>query len=208
MTAAPSVAGLLLAGGRSSRFGKDKSFARLGGIRLLDRAIARLKPQVALLALNSNSDPGLFAETGLPVLADTLGGYAGPLAGVLAGLDWLGREAPEITALVTAAVDTPFYPENLVEGLVAQGGGHALVMAASDSGTHPTFALWPAALAPELAKYLESGGRKLHDWMARQKAMTAFYPPVEVAGRTVDPFFNINRPDQLQRAEALLDHAC
>ncbi|ODA66011.1 Molybdenum cofactor guanylyltransferase [Methyloligella halotolerans] len=198
------AAGLLLAGGRSSRFGADKSFATLDGAQLVDRAIARLKPQVARLAINSNGDPAGFAGTGLPVIADPIAGYAGPLAGVLAGLIWLRKTSPEIPALVTAAVDTPFFPETLVETMLSQSRGRSLVMAASESGTHPTFALWPAGLETELADYLERGGRKLHDWMARQEAAICFFPAVEIKGELVDPFFNINRPDQREAAEALL----
>ncbi|XSG81666.1 MAG: molybdenum cofactor guanylyltransferase MobA [Methyloligella sp. ZOD6] len=204
MTSRLPVAGLLLAGGRSSRFGTDKSFAALDGVQLVERAITRLGPQVARLAINSNSNPALFAKTGLPTVPDSIGGYAGPLAGVLAGLTWLRREAPEIPVMITAAVDTPFFPENLVEAMLAQSGGRKLTMAASESGTHPTFALWPAALELDLADYLERGGRKLHDWMARQEAAICFFPPVEIAGQPVDPFFNINRPDQLAAAADLL----
>ncbi len=204
MASAFPVAGLLLAGGRSSRFGEDKSFAALDGAPLIERAAARLQPQVAKLAINSNSDPAGFAETGLPVIGDPIPGYAGPLAGVLGGLIWLRRTSPEIVALVTAAVDTPFFPDNLVEAMMTQSGGRSLVMAASESGTHPTFALWPVGLEPDLAHYLERGGRKLHDWMARQEAGICFFGAAEIAGELVDPFFNINRPDQRNAAEALL----
>ncbi|MFD0988190.1 molybdenum cofactor guanylyltransferase MobA [Methyloligella solikamskensis] len=198
------VAGLLLAGGRSSRFGEDKAFATLNGTPLINRAVARLGPQVARLAINSNSDPAGFAETGLPVIADPIANYAGPLAGVLAGMIWLRKTAPEIPLLVTAAVDTPFFPENLVESLMTQSGGLSLTMAASESDTHPTFALWPVGLEQDLADYLERGGRKLHDWMGRQEAGICFFPAAEIAGELVDPFFNINRPDQREAAEALL----
>jgi molybdopterin-guanine dinucleotide biosynthesis protein A len=206
------IAGLLLAGGRSRRFGSDKADAQLGGTSLLARGIARLKPQVGSLAISANAPASLFADYGLPVLADDQGDevYAGPLAGVLAGLDWALRLAPTPRWLLTAAVDTPFFPENLADRLaaaVSEGDQMAIdriVMASSASGTHPTFALWPLPCRDALSAYLAGGGRKLHDWMRRQEAVSVVFPETRIGSATIDPFFNINTKEDLSEAAQLL----
>lgn len=200
-----AILGMVLAGGRSSRFGGDKALARLGGQSLLARAVRRIEPQVAGLAINANAPSAESGATGLPLLADRIPGHAGPLAGILSGLLWAQGVAPEAASLVTVAVDTPFFPEDLVARLAAgRTAPDRPAMAASASGTHPTFALWPLSLAPVLAGYVESGGRKLHDFMRDEAAAIVAFPEVSLPGGTADPFFNINRREDLAEAERLL----
>lgn len=209
--------GVILAGGLATRMGGgDKGLLRLGGKTLLDRVIARLAPQVRGLVLNANGDPARFAGFGLPVAPDNVEGHPGPLAGVLAGLDWAaGQGAPTI---VTAAADTPFFPADLVPRLVAASAGqrHPLVLAttpragggALKSGgggkvnRHPTFGLWPVALRDDLRAALAGGLRKVVLWTDRHDGREALFP----AG-THDPFFNVNTPEDLARAETLLEGA-
>ncbi|MEG6508536.1 molybdenum cofactor guanylyltransferase MobA [Methyloligella sp. 2.7D] len=196
------IAGLLLAGGRSSRFGRDKTQSLLGGETLLARALMRLGPQVSALAISSNADPATLSRYGRPVLADALEGYAGPLAGVAAGLAWARETIAGDGILVTAAADTPFFPEDLAARLAAAARETGTpAMAASQSGTHPTFAAWPLSVEPALADYLQGGGRKLHDFMARAGALRVEFPVERLGGTGIDPFFNINTPDDLAEAE-------
>lgn len=197
--------GVILAGGRATRMGGgDKGLLPLGDGTLLDRVIARLAPQVSGLALNANGDPSRFASLGLPVLPDSVAGYPGPLAGVLAGLDWAAGEGAE--TLVTVAADTPFFPPDLVARLEAEARGmaHPLVLAATpdpDRGRvrHPTFGLWPVALRDDLRDALGDGLRKVVLWTDRHGGREALF---DAPGR--DPFFNVNTPDDLQAAEAML----
>jgi molybdenum cofactor guanylyltransferase len=194
--------GVILAGGRATRMGGgDKGLRVVAGQRLLDRVIARLRPQVAGLALNANGDPARFAEYGLPVLADSVEGNAGPLAGVLAGLDWAAGQGAE--AIVTAAADTPFFPPDLVARLRQAAGPSGLALAASADGDgrlrqHPTFGLWPAALREDLREALRGGLRKIVLWTDRHGAGLA-----EFASHPFDPFFNVNAPEDIARAEEL-----
>jgi molybdopterin-guanine dinucleotide biosynthesis protein A len=195
--------GLLLAGGQSRRMGGgDKALRLLGGVSLLDRVIARLRPQVAALVINANGDPARFAGFGLPVVADSVPGFAGPLAGVLAGLDWAAANRPDCELIVSAATDAPFVPENLVARLAAgrREAGAELACAASGGRAHPVFGLWPVQLREELRQALVAQGvRKVDDWTGRYRLAI-----VTFADRPVDPFFNANRPDDLAAAEQLL----
>jgi len=192
--------GVILAGGRASRMGGgDKGLLPLGRSTILGHVIDRLAPQVAGLALNANGDPTRFAALGLPVLPDTVGGLAGPLAGVLAGLDWAaGLGASHV---ITAAADTPFLPADLVQRLMqaAQTAGTPVALAATSDGRHPTFGLWPVALREDLRSALAGGLRKVVDWADRHGCASADFP----AGPP-DPFFNINTPQDLALAEAML----
>lgn len=203
----PRVAGVLLAGGLSRRMGGgDKSLRILGGMTILDHVIARARPQVAALALNANGDPERFARFGLPVVADTVEGFAGPLAGVLAGLDWAAAHAPGCGWVASFATDAPFLPHDLVARLHAAvaDGAADLACAASDGRNHPVFGLWPLALREDLRRAMvDEDIRKVDLWTARHRlAVVAF--PVEDG---LDPFFNANRPDDLARAETLLTRA-
>jgi len=197
------VVGVLLAGGQSRRMGGgDKCLRPLGGRPLLERVIERAAPQVARLVINANGDAGRFARFGLPVAADTVDGYAGPLAGVLTGMEWTVDNAPECAWIATFACDAPFFSENLVARLaraVANGAGD-LACAASGGRRHPVFGLWPVALRAELrAALTQEGIRKVDDWTARYNLKE-----VEFDAGTIDPFFNVNRPEDLVTAEAFL----
>ena len=207
MKAREHVVGILLAGGKSSRMGGgDKCLLPLAGRPILAHVIERLKPQVAELIVSANGDPARFSAFGLPVVEDRLGGYAGPLAGILAGLEWARTNRPESRFAITAASDTPFLPADLVDRLrSASGEGEAnLVVARSAEGMHPVFGLWPVTLAPDLEASLMSGDRKVSDWVRQHQAREVMFPPVKIEGRTIDPFFNVNRPDELAAAEAFL----
>jgi len=197
--------GVILAGGLASRMGGgDKALLTLGGRPLLAHVIERLEPQVAALALNANGDAARFARFGLPVLPDTVAGYAGPLAGVLAGLDWAAEQGGD--SIVTAAADTPFFPCDLVPRLLLAGEGaaHPLALAATaqpggEPRLQPTFGLWPVALREVLREALLRGERKVRLWAEAQGARVAVFPQV-----AFDPFFNINTADDLEQARAIL----
>lgn len=196
------VIGLLLAGGLGRRMGGvDKPLQLLGGRPLLDHSIDRLKPQVARLVINANGDPFRFAHFGLPVVADSVAGFAGPLAGILAGLEWAAAHAPECGWLASFATDAPFVPTDLVAGLVAavDREGADIGCAMSGGRTHPVFGLWPVRLAGELRHALvEEDMRKIDRWTARYRVAYAKWP-----AEPLDPFFNVNTLQELGVAERL-----
>jgi molybdopterin-guanine dinucleotide biosynthesis protein A len=198
------VIGLLLAGGQSRRMGGgDKSLRLLGGVSLLERVIERLRPQVDALVLNANGDPARFDQFGLPVVADSVPDFAGPLAGVLAGLDWTAAHRPDCSDIVSAATDAPFLPLDLVDRLAAarEAVGADLACAASGGRAHPVFGLWPVRLREDLRRaVLEEGIRKVDQWTSRHRLVTASF-----AAHPIDPFFNANRPEDLELAAALLN---
>ena len=197
------VAGLVLAGGQSRRMGGgDKALRQLGGRSLLDHVVERLRPQVAALVINANGDPARFAGFGLPVVADGVPDFAGPLAGVLAGLDWTAAHRPDLSHVASVATDAPFLPKDLVSRLVAAltEAEADLACAASGGRAHPVFGLWPVRLREDLRGALTGDRiRKVDRWTARQKLVT-----VPFADRPVDPFFNANRPADLDAAATLL----
>ena len=197
-----TIAGVLLAGGLSRRMGGgDKSLRILAGETILGRVIERAKPQVAALALNANGDPARFKDYGLPVVADSVPGFAGPLAGVLAGLDWAARDVPGAFHVASFATDAPFFPLDLVARLMAavSDGQHDLACAASGGQAHPVFGLWPLALREDLRAALKSGTRKVDQWTARHRLATVEFPTAPY-----DPFFNANTPEDLDAAERAL----
>lgn len=189
-----SPAGVILAGGAGRRMGgADKALLRLRGRTLLSLVSDRLGPQVAALALNANGDAARFADTGLPVLPDDLDD-AGPLAGILAGMDWAAGRG--YARIVTAAVDTPEFPDDLVPRLVADADpGNGAAYAASDRA-HPTFGLWPVALRDDLRARLLAGERKLGLWAQQIGAARVIWPK-----GIRDPFTNINTAEDLAQAE-------
>jgi molybdenum cofactor guanylyltransferase len=200
------VAGVILAGGRATRMGGgDKPLRPLAGRPMLAHVLERLRPQVGALVLNVNGDPARFAQFRLPVVADSVEGFAGPLAGVLAGLHWAEAMAPEARFLVTVAGDTPFFPRNLVSRLTKAGGGREdrIVLAASPNGLHPVFGLWPLCLAGALDSFLMAGqSRKILAFTDRHDRTEATFELLTVGGQTVDPFFNVNTPEEAEKAEA------
>ncbi|HXV23589.1 MAG TPA: molybdenum cofactor guanylyltransferase MobA [Alphaproteobacteria bacterium] len=195
------VAGVLLAGGLSRRMGGgDKSLHLLGGRIILAHVIDRIRPQVMRLALNANGDPSRFAVFGLPVVGDSIGGFAGPLAGVLAGLDWATEAAPECRWLLSAPTDAPFLPKDLVRRLLDGASNGAQVSVAASAGrSHPVVALWSVALRQPLRDALEGGVRKVEDFTRGYQVATVEFPV-----DPIDPFFNLNRPGDLAEAERLL----
>jgi molybdenum cofactor guanylyltransferase len=185
--------------------GSDKSLTLLAGKSLLAHVIERLKPQVSEMVINANGDPSRFAAFGAPVVADTIPDHSGPLAGVLAGLQWLQQNRPNARYIVTAAADTPFFPADLMQRLLAAAKDQpTLVVARSDEGTHPLFGLWPVQMASDIAEALNQGKRKARAWAKEHGAIEVYFPTVELNGRPIDPFFNINQPEDLAKAEALL----
>jgi len=199
------VAGVILAGGQSSRMGGgDKSLMDLGGQTILARVISRLAPQVEGLALNANGDPERFAGYGLPVVADSIEGYAGPLAGVLAGMDWAHSQGAEY--IVTAAADTPFFPDHLLVALqmAQESEGTPLVMAITPDpvrkfARHPTFGLWSVGLRDDLRGALKGGVRKVVQWTEPHGCAEMVF---NFDGG--DPFFNVNTPEDMAVARRML----
>jgi molybdopterin-guanine dinucleotide biosynthesis protein A len=181
--------------------GTDKTRIRIGGVSILERVVARLRPQCVRLVLNANSEPERFAATGLPVVPDSVLDFPGPLAGILAGLDWAAKQAPEIEWVVSAPNDCPFLPRDLAAHLhqARIGAGARLACARSGERRHPVVALWPVSLREELRRGVTAeGARKVDNWIARFTIGFADWPAAPL-----DPFFNINTPDDVAEAERL-----
>ncbi|MFQ5619697.1 MAG: molybdenum cofactor guanylyltransferase MobA [Rhodospirillales bacterium] len=201
--AAEDVAGVLLAGGRATRMGGgDKSLQSLAGRPILAHVIERVRPQVSVLLLNANGDRARFQGFGLPVEGDVIEDFAGPLAGILTGLEWAGAHVPGCRWVASFPTDAPFLPGDLVWRMVASVDAEDAQIGCAVSGgrTHPVVGLWPVGLAGDLRRAMtEDGMRKIDRWTAR-------YPVayVEYAAEPVDPFFNVNRPGDLEHAERLL----
>jgi molybdopterin-guanine dinucleotide biosynthesis protein A len=198
----PQTLGVVLAGGLARRMGGgDKARIRVGGLTILERVLERLRPQCAGLILNANSEAERFADTGLSVVADSVPDHPGPLAGILAGLDWTAKHAPDIEWVVSAPCDCPFLPRDLVARLhqARAGAGAQLACARSGERRHPVVALWPVILREELRRAITSeGARKVNAWIARYTIGLADWPAVPL-----DPFFNINTPEDAAEAERL-----
>lgn len=204
MTApSPPTLGLLLAGGLSRRMGGgDKALRMIAGRSLLAHVVERLAPQCEVLLLNANGDPARFAGHGLPVVADDVPDFAGPLAGILAGLDWISDNRPELDWMVSVAADTPLIPSDLVAKLhgARAAAGTPLACAVSGGRAHHAIGLWPVALRADLRRALTiEGERRISAWTARHGCAQAKWPV-----DPVDPFFNVNTRDDLAEAERLL----
>ncbi len=203
-TSHPPTWGLVLAGGLARRMGGgDKVRLEIAGVSILDRVLATLSAQTVGIVINANGDPKRFADTGLPVVSDSVPDFAGPLAGVLAGLDWLAAQKNGIEWLVSVPGDCPFLPDDLVEKLHAarrkMGTGVPLACARSVEWRHPVVGLWPLALREDLRNaLLKEDMRKIEVWTARHGVAIADWPD-----QPVDPFFNVNTPDDAARAQAL-----
>jgi molybdenum cofactor guanylyltransferase len=204
MTSNPPTLGLVLAGGLARRMGGgDKALIKICGITILDRVLATLSGQCAGIVINANGDTKRFADTGLDVVADTVPDFAGPLAGILAGLDWLAAQNNGIEWLLSVPGDCPFLPDDLVERLHQArrklGAGVPLACARSGEWRHPVVALWPLALREDLRKaLLEEDLHKIEVWTARHGVAIAEWP-----AEPVDPFFNVNTPEDAVKAEKI-----
>ncbi|HEV3185925.1 MAG TPA: molybdenum cofactor guanylyltransferase MobA [Xanthobacteraceae bacterium] len=199
-TEAPATYGLVLAGGLARRMGGgDKAMIRIGRETILERALARVSCQCAGMVINANGDPTRFARFGLPVVADDVAGFAGPLAGILAGLDWLNVNAPTAPWLVSVPGDCPFLPGDLVRRLHAARAEAGVPLACAKSGDwrHPVVGLWPVGLRDDLRRALvDEGLRKIEVWTARHGVGIAEWP-----AEPVDPFFNVNTPQDAEHAQ-------
>ncbi|MCZ8184647.1 MAG: molybdenum cofactor guanylyltransferase MobA [Beijerinckiaceae bacterium] len=196
-----SLAYVILAGGKATRMGGgDKPLKRLGDRAILDRVIERLAAPAGRLALNANEDPSRFAGYSLPIVADALPDYPGPLAGILAGLDWAVGQTG-ITDIVSVPGDCPFLPKDLASRLLAgrAAEGTAFACAASGGWTHPVIGIWRVSCREELRNALVAGERKIDRFTGRYGCAAVEWPIEDY-----DPFFNVNTPDELLQAEALL----
>ena len=200
MTTEPATYGLVLAGGLARRMGGgDKGLIRIGDATILERSLARVGPQCAGLVINANGDPARFTRFNLPVVADDVEGFAGPLAGILAGLDWLAANAPAIGWLASVPGDCPFLPRDLVRRLheARAAAGAPLACAKSGDWRHPVVGLWPVELRADLRRALvDEGLRKIEVWTARHGVALAEWP-----AEPVDPFFNVNTPEDAAQAQ-------
>jgi molybdopterin-guanine dinucleotide biosynthesis protein A len=198
-----SCVGILLAGGRARRMGGgEKALRKSGGISLLAHAIAALRPQCEGLVLSANGDPARFVGFDVPVVADDVPGFMGPLAGILAGLDWIAARRPDVPLTISVPADTPFLPIDLAARLIdARAKDNALIACARSGGrTHPAVAVWPVSIRNDLRHalvvedirkveaFLQNYSRAIVDW----------------AIEPYDPFFNANDPDDLAAAETIL----
>ena len=196
----PDTVGVILAGGQARRMGGgDKALLMLGGETLLARAIGRARPQVQDLILSANGDPSRFASYGLPVIADKVPGFLGPLAGILSALEWMRANRPSARWLASFACDTPFFPTDMVARLIDMARETRSRIAVAESGEriHPVFAVWSADIAETSESVLEKDGfRKVESWIANFPHRCLGFP-----AEPVDPFMNVNTPGQLAFAE-------
>jgi molybdenum cofactor guanylyltransferase len=199
---APPTLGLVLAGGLARRMGGgDKARIRIGSATIIERVLARLTPQCGRVIINANGDPARFADTHLPVVADSVPDFAGPLAGILAGLDWAAAKAPDCEWLASVPGDCPFLPNDLVARLheARLAAGTPLACARSGEWRHPVVGLWPVSLREDLRRaLLDDGLRKIELWTERHGVAIANWP-----AEPVDPFFNVNTPEDAARAETM-----
>jgi molybdenum cofactor guanylyltransferase len=198
----PATLGLVLAGGLARRMGGgDKALMAVGGVAILDRVLALLRPACAGMILNANGDPARFQRYGLPIVPDSVPDFAGPLAGILAGLDWAAAHRPDLAWVASVPADCPFLPHDLISRLheAREKAGAPLACARSGDRRHPVVGLWPVALRDDLRRALMVEGlRKVEDWTARHGVAFADWP-----AQPVDPFFNVNTPEDAAEAERL-----
>jgi molybdopterin-guanine dinucleotide biosynthesis protein A len=205
----PPTLGLVLAGGLARRMGGvDKALIEIGGVTILDRVLATLSAQCVRIIINANGAPERFADTGCPVVPDNVPGNPGPLAGILAGLDWLAAQNNGVAWMVSVPSDCPFLPDDLVDKLHLarrqMGAGVPLACARSGEWRQPVIGLWPLALRADLRKALvEEDLRRIEAWTARHGVAVADWPT-----EPIDPFFNVNTPEDAERATRIaLQHA-
>lgn len=199
---------VILAGGRSTRMGTPKATVSLGGRSMLAHVIDRLRPQVASIAVNVNAGPDIVLPSDTAVIADTIPGFAGPLAGVLAAMRRVAKAAPDASHVLTVPIDTPFFPGTLaarLEDAVRSAGEIAVAWSLGEM--HPLFALWPVGLADDLDAWIRTDEkRRVRAFIARHPSVAVDFAPIATTAGPLDPFFNINTPQQLEEAEAWLAH--
>jgi molybdopterin-guanine dinucleotide biosynthesis protein A len=194
-----NIPGVILAGGRSSRMGRDKAAVTLAGRTLLDRVVEQLTPQVASVAINADTAPDHCSWTFIP---DIIPGKAGPMAGIHAAMVH-GAALPSVTHVVTVSVDSPFFPYDLVDWLAGViDGPRKIAIATSESRSHPVFGLWPVSLAADLATWIATDEkRRVRDFLLRHDVTEVAFPLRPTRASLLDPFFNVNTPDDLAEAE-------
>jgi molybdopterin-guanine dinucleotide biosynthesis protein A len=201
-TEIPPTVGLVLAGGQATRMGGgDKALLTVGGETILSRTLSRIAPHCKAIALNANGNPARFTAFGLPVVADSIADFAGPLAGILAGMDWAHAHHPDVAWLVSVPGDCPFLPRDLIPRLhgAARNENRPLACAKSGDWRHPVAALWRVSLREDLRKALTVEGlRKIEVWTERFGVALAEWPE-----EPFDHFFNANRPEDLKMAEEI-----
>jgi molybdopterin-guanine dinucleotide biosynthesis protein A len=188
--------------------GGDKTLLDLGGGTMLGCIIERLRPQVRTLIINANGDASRFSAFGLPVVPDEITDYAGPLAGMLAGMRWSLAHAPA-SHIATVSSDAPFLPADLIARMSSAIADRpdAIALARSPDGLQPVIGLWPVALADDLQAGLAAGTRKILSWAERHAIAQVDFPQVDIGGHTVDPFFNANTPEDFALVRQLLGRA-
>jgi molybdopterin-guanine dinucleotide biosynthesis protein A len=201
----PPTLGLILAGGLARRMGGgDKALIEIGGVTILERVLTRLRPQCVGFVINANGDPRRFSSFGLPVIPDDVPDFAGPLAGILAALDWAAANVQAIEWVVSVPGDCPFLPKDLVGRLhaVRTAGDKMLACVKSGDWRHPVVGLWPVSLRADLRHALvKEGLHKIEVWTSRHGVAIAEWPD-----QPVDPFFNVNTPEDRDRATAIAAH--
>jgi molybdenum cofactor guanylyltransferase len=195
------------AGGEGRAHNGDKGLLELGGQSMIARVIRCVMPQTSAVVLNANGDPARFEALALPVVADPIAGFVGPLAGVLAGMRWTAANHPAVTHTLTVSSDAPFLPGDLVARLSAAliDRPSAIAVASSGGELHPVIGLWPVAHADDLHAALQAGVRKVLAWTDRHGTVPVAFPFLRANGREIDPFFNANTPEELADARRLLD---
>ncbi|ODS01344.1 hypothetical protein AUC68_00290 [Methyloceanibacter methanicus] len=200
------IAGIVLAGGQSRRMGGgDKALLKLGKRPVLAEVVARLAPQAGSIVLSANGDPARFAAFGMPVVPDSRAEFQGPLAGIEAGLSWVRAACPGVRFAVTVPGDTPFIPPDLVQRLAEGRGDAPMAVAVSTAGLHPVIGLWPVAMAEGLAEALARGERRASAFVRAHGAAEVAFGPIRIGGAALDPFFNINTPEDLDLARGLCE---
>ncbi len=201
------IVGILLAGGQSRRMNRpDKCLMQLNGKTLLTHAIDRLTPQVDKLILSINGDPDRFSEYNIPKITDQIEGFAGPLAGIHAGMKWAQENTPETQYIATIATDTPFFPDDLVNQFRNHipKDNEAIILATSKGRKHPVIGLWPVSLVNELETALKNNERKVGLWTEQHTVIKVDFPVETHGNHEFDPFFNINHPEDIEKAKELL----
>lgn len=207
-----TMTGTILAGGLSRRMFEaekqlgDKGLLAIGATTMLGHVVAAVRSQVAALVLNANGDPSRFASFNLPVVADPIEGFVGPLAGVLAGMLWTRTHHPAATHTLTVSSDAPFLPRDLADRLAAAIANQpdAIAIAQSQGEVHPVIGLWPVRHAEDLEHELRAGMRKVIRWTDKHGTVPVDFPLVQLGDEAVDPFFNANTPAELDEARRLL----